>query len=258
MAEASKPTKSSKPHDLIHRGIKRHDVPGTLTFIGLRAIEPLLQYGILAHGVGSSLVHGLGLKTLPAGPPNTGTPLDVLGLSPYRLILLGMAVGSAVKHTYWVTVINQEEFGPGLAAFVAIFNSVGNCINSLLFTCTLTSASLSSGSRFPQTPLLVGAGLYTAGILLEVVSETQRKAFKDDPKNKGKVCTTGLWSLSRHMNYAGYALWRTGYALAAGGWIWGAFNFAIATFDFTTRGIPALEAYCSDRVSSTCLGNSKC
>jgi hypothetical protein len=43
----------------------------------------------------------VGLRTLPPGiPAHTGVGfIDALGLSPYRLILLGMTVGTALKQS---------------------------------------------------------------------------------------------------------------------------------------------------------------
>jgi len=240
-------SKRSTSSDFIDRSNKSSNTPGTLTFLGLRPLVPLLQYGILARGLGSDLLRRVGLDTLPAGPPNTGTVLDGLGLSPYRLILFGMSAGAAVKQIYWLLGVNEQNFPPGMSVFVTIFNAVFDTLNSLVFTCTLTSASLSSGSKFPQTPLLVGAVMYVVGIALELGSEVQRKQFKSKPENKGKVYTGGLWSVSRHMNYFGYTLWRAGYAVAAGGWIWGAFCCAFSAFDFVSRGIPVLEDYCQGR-----------
>ncbi|EEB94925.1 hypothetical protein MPER_06187, partial [Moniliophthora perniciosa FA553] len=43
----------------------------------------------------------------------------------------------------------------------------------------------------------------------------QRKRFKDDVRNVGKPYTGGLFGLARHINYGGYMLWRTGFAIAA-------------------------------------------
>lgn len=242
--------KGSK-HDLINRGVKQRDVPGTLTFVGLRVLDPLLQYGILANGVGSSLVRKLGIDTLPPGlATNTGISLiDSLGLSPYRLILLGMSVGTVVKQTYWNVAVRQEEFPPSAAVIIAGYNTLINSINSLLFTTTFGSASLDSGANFPQYPLLVGGACYVVGILTEAIAEEQRKHFKKDPANKGQPCTTGLWSVARHINYGGYALWRFGYALAAGGWIWASIMAGFQTWDFTQRAIPVLDEYCTNRVS---------
>jgi steroid 5-alpha reductase family enzyme len=35
----------------------------------------------------------------------------------------------------------------------------------------------------------------------ETLADSQMKAFKANPKNRGKICDTGLWAWSRHPNY---------------------------------------------------------
>lgn len=241
--------KKKNDFDLIDRGKKGPNYPGLATFVGLRAVEPLLQYQILRNDLGQPLLQKLGATTLPRGPPLvTNTPLDIIGLSPYRTILLGMSVGAMLKQNFHRTFIMQEDMGPGPAALVGVFNAVFNSINSLLFVCSQTSASV-NGEHFPQTPLIVGASLYAVGLTTELVSEIQRAAFKRDPKNKGKIYDGGLFGLSRHINYFGYTLWRGGYALAAGGWIWGATVAAFFAYDFTQRAIPVLQDYLEGRVS---------
>lgn len=234
---------------LILRGIKQSSPLGTGLFIGLRSLDPVLQYGLLAKGIAAPVIHKLGGKTLAQGPPVvTNTFLDRLALSPYRLILLGMAAGSAIKQNYWLIGICQEEFPPLSAIEVSVFNTVFNSVNSLLFTCSMTSASV-NGEHFPQTPLLVGSALYLVGIFTETFSEWQRLQFKKKPENKGKVYTGGLFRFARHINYAGYTLWRAGYALAAGGWTWGAIVGAFFSYNFISDGIPELNRYCHERVS---------
>jgi steroid 5-alpha reductase family enzyme len=47
----------------------------------------------------------------------------------------------------------------------------------------------------------LGAALLLLSIAGEAVADRQLKAFVADPKNKGKVADTGLWSYSRHPNY---------------------------------------------------------
>jgi steroid 5-alpha reductase family enzyme len=94
-----------------------------------------------------------------------------------------------------------------------------------------------------------GAALFGLGIFLEFGSEIQRTAFKKDSANAGRVYTGGLFSLSRHINYFGYTVWRTGFALASGSWILAALSASWFTFDFVARGIPMLDEYCSKRVS---------
>ena len=221
--------------DLIKRGQKSTNYLGTATFFGLRAADPFLQYNILKHDLSSSVIERVGGTTLPRGPPLiTNTPFDQVGLSPYRSILLLMSVGSMVKQNFHLLAIMQEEMPPRSGAAVGVFNAVFNSINSLLFVCSQTSASV-NGEHFPQTPLIVGASMYAVGLFVELFSEVQRARFKKDPANKGKVYTGGLFGVSRHINYFGYTMWRTGYALAAGGWVWGATVTAWFTYDFTQR-----------------------
>lgn len=235
-------------NDLVQRGIKQGNALGTGLFVGLRTLDPVLQYGILAKGVGSRLIHMLGGETLAHGPPViTNTFLDRLALSPYRMIMLAMSAGSAIKQIYWLVGISQEEFPPVSAVEVSIFNTVFNSINTLMFTCNYTSASV-NGEHFPQSPLIVGSALYALGVFTETFSEWQRKQFKQDPANKGKVYEGGLFSLARHINYAGYTLWRAGFAVAAGGWIWGAVTGSFFFWNFASSGIPELSLYCEERV----------
>jgi len=235
--------------DLIDRGNKKSNNLGVVTFVGLRLLDPWLQYNILQNGWGTSLIERLGGNTLPRGPAwLTNTPIDHLGLSPYRFIIFGMSVGAVLKQTFHMTTIMQEEIRPAPAAAIGVYNALINSASSLLFVCAQTSASV-NGEHFPQTPLIVGASLYAIGLSAEWFSEVQRAAFKRDPKNKGKLYTGGLFGISRHVNYFSYTVWRGGYALAAGGWIWGAVVAAWLAFDFTARAIPVLQEYLEDRVS---------
>jgi steroid 5-alpha reductase family enzyme len=47
----------------------------------------------------------------------------------------------------------------------------------------------------------LGALILLAGIVGEGLADSQLKAFRSDPANKGKVCDSGLWRWSRHPNY---------------------------------------------------------
>lgn len=242
---------SSSDKDLINRSVKRRSAatPGVATFVGLRAADPFLQYQILRNDWGESFIQRLGGTTLPRGPPLvTNTPLDnVVGLSPYRSIMLSMAVGSMLKQNLVILSMTQEEMTVPASAAVAALNTFINSTNSLLFVCSQTSASV-NGEHFPQTPLIVGATLYVLGMSLELGSEIQRTLWKRDPANKGKVYEGGLFGLSRHINYFGYTLWRGGYALAAGGWVWGATTAAFFAYDFLNRAIPVLQGYMEEKV----------
>jgi protein-S-isoprenylcysteine O-methyltransferase Ste14 len=246
-ARANDPrSEAAKDRDLISRGDYTSTPGGKATFFILRSLDPFLQYAILANGVGTTFLHRVGLRTLPQGiPTHTGiSAIDGLGLSPYRLILLGMSIGSVVKQNIWVSGSN-EPMPVGAAVLIAAFNTVNNGLNAYAFLLSATSAS--KESAFPQAPLIVGSALYITGILTELISELQRNAFKKDPKNKGKAYTGGLWSFARHINYGAYSIWRAGFAMASGGWIWGAVVGAFFLSDFATRGVPILNEYCEKR-----------
>jgi len=238
---------ASKKKDLIARGDYTPTPLGKATFFILRGIEPVLQYSILAHGLGTSVLHRVGLRTLPPGlPTHTGISLiDGLGLSPYRLVLLGMAVGAAVKQNIWVTALSGEPMPVTGAIAVGVFNAVFNSLSTYAFLTTATSAS--TEADFPQPALLTGASLYVVGIMTELIAEVQRKRFKANPDNKGKAYTGGLWSFARHINYGGYTIWRAGYAMVGGGYTLGALVGAFFAWDFTQRAIPILSEYCEKR-----------
>lgn len=245
--------------DLIHRGVKQPSPAGTATFVGLRALDPFLQHQLLAQGLGASFLAKLGLTTIPlsaAVVTRTGIKLiDRLGLPLERLLLIGMSVGSATKQIFWLTYLSEEEFPTSSALAVSAYNTVCNSINSLLFLAAATSAARSTkpftlprpGSPDSRLalPVALGALLYVVGMVLETGSEYQRKKFKQDPAHKGKLCRTGLWSWARHINYGGYTLWRTGYALAAGGWIAGGVVALLQAGNFASSGTVSLDSYMS-------------
>lgn len=246
-ARANDPrSEAAKNRDLISRGDYTPTPAGKATFFILRSLDPILQYAILANGVGTGLLHRVGLRTLSPGlPANTGiSAIDGLGLSPYRLIILGMGIGSALKQNIWVSN-SKEPMSVRNAIIISVFNTGWNALNAYAFL--LTAVSASTESTFPQPQLIIGSTLYVTGILTELISELQRNAFKKDPKNQGKAYTGGLWSFARHINYGAYAIWRAGFAMAAGGWIWGVVSGAFFFFDFATRGVPILNEYCEKR-----------
>lgn len=48
-----------------------------------------------------------------------------------------------------------------------------------------------------------GVVLFVFGFAIEAIADAQKRTFKADASNKGKFITSGLWSVSRHPNYAG-------------------------------------------------------
>ena len=161
-----------------------------------------------------------------------------------------MSVTSMLKQNLHLLAIMQEEMPPLNGIRVGIANAVFNSLNSFFFICSQTSASV-NGEHFPQIPLILGSSLFALGLSVELLSEVRRAAWKKSPEHKGKVYQGGLFALSRHINYFGFTMWRTGYALAAGGWVWGATNAAFFTYGFVSHGIPMLQQYLEEKVSLT-------
>lgn len=270
---ASKPPSGpSRSRDIIQRGKYTSNRLGSATFIGLRALDPLLQYQLLARPWGTSLLSTLHISSLPlhghlptdyrpstwASLPKDSagfvTALDAVSLSSLplsRLIILAMATGSTVKHILWLVWLSKEEMSVSTATAVGVYNSLVNTAASLLLLSVSTSAALAGprlaipgmGGMEISLPMAMGTVLYGVGMAVEIVAEVQRKVFKDKAENKGKICTTGLWAWARHINYGGYTLWRTGYGLAAGGWPAGMAVLAWHAYQFVAASVPLLNDY---------------
>ena len=54
----------------------------------------------------------------------------------------------------------------------------------------------------------IGIAMWVAGMIIEIISDQQKYDFKNNPDNRGRFITTGLWKFSRHPNYFGeFLLW---------------------------------------------------
>ena len=89
-----------------------------------------------------------------------------------------------------------------------------------------------------------GLVLFFLGGFIETFSEIQRKLFKAQVSNKGKLYTSGLFSLARHINYTGEVLWYTGFLLLATGNPWvAAAVFIGQTFFFNKVAVSELNVH---------------
>jgi steroid 5-alpha reductase family enzyme len=100
---------------------------------------------------------------------------------------------------------------------------------------------------------ILGIIVWVTGFAIEVVADRQKSAFKQDPRNKGRFISSGLWAWSRHPNYFGEIVLWTGIAIMAlpvlSGWRWVTLISPIFVFLLLTRvsGIPMLEARADER-----------
>jgi len=85
-----------------------------------------------------------------------------------------------------------------------------------VFMCTLPAiTAIASESKSVDLFLIGGAALWLFGFVVEVIADTQKSKFNQNPKNKGKFISSGIWSISRHPNYVGEVLLWTGIAIIA-------------------------------------------
>ena len=93
---------------------------------------------------------------------------------------------------------------------------------------------------------LVGILLFASGSFINTFSEYQRHRFKARPEGKGKLYTSGLFSLSMHVNYFGDLLWVTGYACVTHN-VYASLVPAFLFIFFYAFNIPKLDAYLKQR-----------
>jgi hypothetical protein len=240
---------ANKLHDNVSR-VKKFNVLGTATFIGLRSTDVALQYTLLHDGWASKLVQTLGGRSVKLAQLSSAGG----SLQPYYTIIAMMALGSSLKQIITMLVVSEQDTPVSSAIVISLFNTVFNSLNSLFSVWHVTSRSPPTAASILESPsVIAGLGFYLVGISVELLSELQRTVFKKDPANKGKPYARGLFSLATHITYGAYTIWRASYAYTSGGGLWGFFVGLFFFYDFAHRGVPVLDEYLSQRVSASAV-----
>ena len=141
--------------------------------------------------------------------------------------------------------INMRPIFAGDIIGTAIMFPILQCLPIYLLIKNKTSISSFTWDAKKITLL----GLYTVGALMSAICQLQRKWFKQDLKNKGKLYTKGLFSISRHPNYFGDLLMTTGWYGLCGNYY--AYILPLLMFvNFYFNEIPNLEAYLKTKYST--------
>lgn len=118
----------------------------------------------------------------------------------------------------------------------------------VLVTMAAGLAAMTSDASIPLGPMAyLGIALWVAGMLIEVVADSQKTQFRKVPENRDRYITTGLWAWSRHPNYFGEITLWLGLALVAlpvlSGWQLATMISPIFVYVLLTKisGIPLLE-----------------
>ena len=86
----------------------------------------------------------------------------------------------------------------------------------VFLTLAMALAAITSESKMAiDIFAIIGTLIWIFGFSIEVVADQQKTNFKDDPDNKDKFITIGLWSWSRHPNYFGEMVLWIGIAVIA-------------------------------------------
>ena len=124
----------------------------------------------------------------------------------------------------------------------------------VLLTAAAALAVITGGERVPLGAVgITGIAVWAAGMLIEIVADRQKSAFKADPENSGKFISVGLWAWSRHPNYFGEIVLWTGMAIVAlpvlHGWQWVTLisPVFVAFLLIKVSGIPMLEKKADER-----------
>lgn len=242
---------AKKLHDNLSR-VKKPSRLGKSIFVGLRAADVFWQYNLLYRGWGIQLIEKIGGRAVNSSL--VLNPLMLTRLQPYYGLVALLSLGSSVKQILHMVLVFEQAMEPSTAILIPFINTLLNSANTLLSLWAVTSpiasgldsTNLVNSLSYPS--VAVGLVTYGIGLSTEVISEFQRKSFKEDPKNKGKPYGGGLFSLATHINYGAYAIWRSAYALTCGGFVWSTTVFAVFFYDFATRGAPVLDEYLYQRV----------
>lgn len=235
--------------------VKKASPIGKSIFVGLRATDVFWQYNLLYRGWGIRLIEKLGGHAVHSSL--VLNHLTLTRLQPYYVLVTILSLGSSIKQILHIVFVSEQAMDAGSGFTIALFNTIFNTINTILSLWALTSPVSSCLdttdllNSLLSPPIAAGLAAYTIGLAVEAISEFQRKAFKQDPQNKGKPYGGGLFSLATNINYGAYTVWRAAYALTCGGFIWSATTFTFFFRDFATRGVPVLDAYMAQRVSSS-------
>ncbi|KIM88145.1 hypothetical protein PILCRDRAFT_814057 [Piloderma croceum F 1598] len=245
--------------DVIMRisGTALGSIPGFVIFFLGRAVDAPFQYLLFSRGWGVKALSTIGLHgnstLLKEGP-------GAWGLGPVPTLLTGLYAVAAMRHFYWITFTNTYKWPFTQAAAIVLSNLWFDTFNTLSTIHAISSSSPVVAGSFIEAlgwKQWAGVGLFVAGMLIETLAEESRKRFKNNPSNKGKIDDTGLWSIVRHPNYAGFTLWRSGASLATGslGYSIGMYIFIISLFVF--QAIPGLSGHMSQHYGEQWISYKK-
>lgn len=183
-----------------------------------------------------------------AVPPPTLSTLDLASwpssfssLPEPTTVFLGMTGILVLKQSIWAFYISAERMTLPFAFFGVVADFIYEGLSALVYSYALRNPF------WRPSYLYLSAAVHLVAALVELGGELQRKAFKDDPRNKGKLYTRGLWAWVRHPNFAMNVVYGAAYGFATGGWAYVGVPIAMYVRNFVGNAIPPKEEYLESR-----------
>jgi steroid 5-alpha reductase family enzyme len=138
----------------------------------------------------------------------------------------------------------REEWGnhAPIRAYFQVFMLQGLLIVPVLSPVTFVLAHPDADLTWLDA---LGGAVWLVGFVFEAVGDLQLARFKKDPRNGGRLVTSGLWKYTRHPNYFGeVTLWWGIWLIACsapGGWKTVVGPATITALILLVSGIPLLE-----------------
>ncbi|KAJ4407694.1 hypothetical protein N0V91_003664 [Didymella pomorum] len=219
----------------VQRGNYSWTLPEPLFFCLGRLASIPLQYAIVTYNpFGVSQQPSSSTLDLSFAP----TWLPVLEPLTIFLAMTGVLV---FKQSIWMFYLCNERMTLHFAFFGVLADFIYEGICALVFSVAVRNP------MWRPSFLYLGAAVHFVAAMIELAAELQRKAFKDDPKNKGKLCTNGAWGIVRHPNFSMNVVYGAAYGFATGGPLFALFPIAMYLGNFTTNAIPPKEVYLAEK-----------
>lgn len=233
--ESGRPQGEDSPNAQCPASVQRGDYSSSIFSKSLFVVGRLVSGPLQCILIRAHLLSYFGVALPPAGGS-----IHLFGRTYSRLPLLTALMPTilAIEHAFWVSCWARERMTPTLAVFGILADFIFETVTSIVFTGASTNL-LSSERKF-----YIGNAIFFTGMAIELVAELHRASFRSKPENEGKLCTTGLWTVARHINYSGHVMFGFGVGLAVSRLKYSLATAGMYLANFTTNAMPSHGLCC--------------
>jgi len=148
--------------------------------------------------------------------------LNKIGSVDTRTLIIGILVGVWALRlgTFLFTRVKRDGFDrrfielkPNFLRFFSVWNL------QALWVFLTFAAGIAAMTSIEKSSIGIieyfGLGLWIFGFMFEIISDRQKRKFRENLQNKDKFISTGLWAWSQHPNYFGEIVLWIGIAIIA-------------------------------------------